>query len=248
MRDSVRLNSFESFLVTLPSISSETWEMYSWAISGSSVFRDWLFLVFSGVSLETAAIFLLFLKVAMLLREKFYQQYRLNWSFIFVIKVLISSYYEGKGSIKTKELMTSNPVQYSKATNYILILVLSFLLFIPFRAGNINVYTPTRGTNREKYFNHIIYKGILPTLAGNKHLFVHFFLHGPRLFHPSTEKIRVQSVRNGHQSGYSQADTLKNNINKRWKKLSIKGIKKMHWKNNWNTWNKVIINAWKVLA
>ena len=29
IRDSVLLNSLESFLVTLPSISSETWEMYS---------------------------------------------------------------------------------------------------------------------------------------------------------------------------------------------------------------------------
>ena len=28
----------------------------------------------------------------------------------------------------------------------------------------------------------------MPTLAGNKHLSIHFFLHGPRLFHLSTEK------------------------------------------------------------
>ena len=63
IRDSVRLKTFESSLVTLPSISSEIWEMYSWANSGSSVFRDWLFLVFSGVSLETAASFLLFSKL-----------------------------------------------------------------------------------------------------------------------------------------------------------------------------------------
>ena len=66
---SVRLNSFESFLVTLRSISSETWEMYFWAISGSSVFFDWLFLVFSGVSIKTATNFLLFLEAAMMLRE-----------------------------------------------------------------------------------------------------------------------------------------------------------------------------------
>ena len=51
----------------------------------------------------------------------------------------------------------------------------------------------------------------MPTLAGNKHLSVHFLLHGPLLFHLSTEKIRVQSVRNGHQSGYSRADTIINN-------------------------------------
>ena len=31
-------------------------------------------------------------------------------------------------------------------------------------------------------------KGEMPTLAGNKHLFIHFFLHGSRLLHLSTEK------------------------------------------------------------
>ena len=40
MRDYVQLNSWESFLVTLPSISSETWVMYSPAIPGLSVFCD----------------------------------------------------------------------------------------------------------------------------------------------------------------------------------------------------------------
>ena len=65
----------------------------------------------------------------------------------------------------------------------------------------------------------------MPTLEGNKHLSVHFFFHGPRLFHLSTEKVRVQSVKNGHQSGYSRADTKKNNINKISKKFSIKGKK-----------------------
>ena len=63
----------------------------------------------------------------------------------------------------------------------------------------------------------------MPTLAGNKHLSVHFFLHGPRLFHLSTEKVRVQSVRDGHQIGYSRADTINININKRSKKFSIRG-------------------------
>ena len=55
----------------------------------------------------------------------------------------------------------------------------------------------------------------MPTLAGIKHTSGHFFLHGPRLFYFSTEKVRVRSVRNGHQSGYSRADTINNNINKR---------------------------------
>ena len=82
IRDSVQLSSFESFLVILPSIFSETWEVYCWANSGSSVFCDRLFVVFSGVSLETAANFFLFLNVTMILREKLYQQWKLNWSFI----------------------------------------------------------------------------------------------------------------------------------------------------------------------
>ena len=33
-------------------------------------------------------------------------------------------------------------------------------------AGNIIVYTPIQSTNREKYFNHIIYFKKMPTLAG----------------------------------------------------------------------------------
>ena len=75
--------------------------------------------------------------------------------------------------------------------------------------GNIIVYTPYQGTNREKYFNHIIYqREKMPTMAGNKHLSVHFFPHGPRVFHLSTERNTVRSVRNRHQSGYSRADTI----------------------------------------
>ena len=53
----------------------------------------------------------------------------------------------------------------------------------------------------------------MPTLAGNKHISVHFFPHGPRLFHLSTEKDTVQSVGIGHQSGYSRADIKNKNIN-----------------------------------
>ena len=42
--------------------------MYFSAIPGLSVFYDWLFLVFSGVSLETAANFILFLNVAIIVK------------------------------------------------------------------------------------------------------------------------------------------------------------------------------------
>ena len=55
----------------------------------------------------------------------------------------------------------------------------------------------------------------MPTLAGKKHPSVHFFLHGPRLFHLLTEKVRVRSVGNGHQRDYFRADTLNININKK---------------------------------
>ena len=56
----------------------------------------------------------------------------------------------------------------------------------------------------------------MPTLAGTKHVSVHLFPHGQRLFRLSTEKkSTVRSVRNEHQSGYSRADIINNNINER---------------------------------
>ena len=81
MRDSLQLNSLENFQVTLPSTSSETWEMYSRAIPGWSVFVIDCSLFFSGVSLETSANFLLILNVAIILRETLCQLWRLNWLF-----------------------------------------------------------------------------------------------------------------------------------------------------------------------
>ena len=80
MRDSVLLNSWDSFLVILPSISSET-VIYSSLILGRNVFRDWPFLGRSScVSLVTAANFRLFLNVAIFLNGKNATQlWRLNW-------------------------------------------------------------------------------------------------------------------------------------------------------------------------
>ena len=57
------------FLGYPPSISSETWEMYSWVNSGSSTFCRLLPLLPSGVSFETGANFLLFLNLAIFLEE-----------------------------------------------------------------------------------------------------------------------------------------------------------------------------------
>ena len=54
-------------------------------------------------------------------------------------------------------------------------------------AGNIIVYTPIQGTNRRKDFERIVHEGKVPTLAGTKHLSVHFFFQKPRLFHHSAE-------------------------------------------------------------
>ena len=60
-------------------------------------------------------------------------------------------------------------------------------------SGNIVVYTPSRCTNRERYFNHINYKGKMPTVAGNKHVSIYSFPHRPRLFYLSTKKFGSNS-------------------------------------------------------
>ena len=76
IHDSVLLNSWDSFLVNLPSISSENYVMHSSVISGTNMFSDWLFLVFSFVFLETAANFRLFISVAIFSEEMKTQQWR----------------------------------------------------------------------------------------------------------------------------------------------------------------------------
>ena len=55
----------------------------------------------------------------------------------------------------------------------------------------------------------------MPTLAGNEQISIHFFLQGPRLFYLSTGKGTDPIRQKGHQSGYSRADTINKNINKR---------------------------------
>ena len=82
--------------------------MYSWAISGSSVFCDWLFLVYSGVFLETAANFLLFLKFTMILGENFCQLRKMNWSFIFYNKNADLLLLWGENSNEDKTVIDSN--------------------------------------------------------------------------------------------------------------------------------------------
>ena len=55
----------------------------------------------------------------------------------------------------------------------------------------------------------------MPTLAENKHASIPFLLHGLPVLHLLTEGVRVRSVGNGHQNGYSRADTKNSDINKR---------------------------------
>ena len=87
MRDSVLLYSLDSFLVTLPSISSKTCVIYSSLILGTDVFRDWPFLGCSScVSLVTAANFGLFLNVG-IFEGKVLRSYE-DWiSFCLLIKL-----------------------------------------------------------------------------------------------------------------------------------------------------------------
>ena len=77
------LKSWDSFLVTLPSISSETCLINSSLILGTDVFRDWPFLGFSsGVSFVTAGNFRLFLNVVIFLKEKCYAVMKTELVFI----------------------------------------------------------------------------------------------------------------------------------------------------------------------
>ena len=61
----------------------------------------------------------------------------------------------------------------------------------------------------------------MPTLAGNKHPSVHFFLRGPRFFHFSTEKVGVRSVGKGHQSVSFPRRHSKNLHKQKMKEISI---------------------------
>ena len=64
MRLSVLLNYWDSFLLTLPWISSEACAMHSSVIPGADEFCDWLFPGYSCVSLATAASFRSFFNIA----------------------------------------------------------------------------------------------------------------------------------------------------------------------------------------
>ena len=77
----------------------------------------------------------------------------------------------------------------------LLVILSSFLLFF-----SLAVYTPSEGTIREKYFNHINYKLKNAGVARDKHPSIHLFPHKPRVFqfkwkkygpHPSEMDIKM---------------------------------------------------------
>ena len=104
-------------------------------------------------------------------------------------------------------------IQYRKATNYITLTVLLFLLFIPTLGGK-QVFTRQIKVQVGKSTLIILFtKEKMPNLAGYKHPSVHFFLHGPRLFHLSTGK-RTDPIRRKWTSKWSFPRRHKKNINK----------------------------------
>ena len=72
----------------------------------------------------------------------------------------------------------------------------------------------------------------MPTFAGNKHFAVQLLLHRPRPFNLSTQQVRFQSLRDGHQTDYSRAVSKSNNINKVHRSYPYGETKKIASKNN----------------
>ena len=105
MRDSVLLNSIESFLVTLPSISSETWEIYSWVSSGSRMFCVLPILALSGFLLKLRLISFYFSTLPSSLGKRFYQRWRLNFYFIFLNTVKLLFLIWGENLLSTNSQM-----------------------------------------------------------------------------------------------------------------------------------------------
>ena len=138
----------------------------------------------------------------------------------FVTKNVDLLYYEGK---RFHQKQTVNDVNFSTIPKGYKLYIDNSTFFSPiytfFLAGNTIFYTTIQGRNRKNYFNHIIYKGKMPTLAGNKHLSVLFFFHRPRLFHLSTEKC-MGLIR---QKWTSKWLFPRRHINRRSKRFSIRG-------------------------
>ena len=167
IRDYIRLNSWDSFLVTVPSISYETWVMYSSVIPGTSLFKDRLFLALSFVSLETSANFQLFLSVATILEKKKSATVEKTELLLYFFKGIVVSIENLTHFLKKETVSESTTVKmksdkyYFNSTkvviNYNNIKSFISLIYTFSLAGKITVYTPSQGANSKMYFIHSYY-------------------------------------------------------------------------------------------
>ena len=168
MRFSVILNSCDNFFFNssfnfFRNLSYVVF-LWSWNIQ---VLRHIAPRMFLRTFLFNAAIFLLFLRVA-----PFYGKVIVGEKYLIVflkrnqIVVLQSC---NSGSINSGEYHHYYRVikKFLKALN----LYFHFSYLYLFLAGNIIVYTPSQGTNREKYFTNYYIKVKMLTRAGNKQPF-----------------------------------------------------------------------------
>ena len=91
-----------------------------------------MFLVLSSAFLETAATFLSFFDVSVILREKLGQLCRLNWFLKFLTEVLVSSFYQGKSSYESKQLTFPKKEYNTKGSKVVYYCKNWFVLFILF--------------------------------------------------------------------------------------------------------------------
>ena len=89
-------------------------------------------------------------------------------------------------------------------------------------AGNIIVYKPNQGTNREKYFIHIIYKGKNAESRG-KQTPLRPFLPSWTASFPSFDGKSTGTIRQKWTSKSLFPCRRSNNINKRSNRFSIRG-------------------------
>ena len=115
-------------------------------------------------------------------------------------------------------------VQYRTVTIYIILIVLLFLQFIPFLGGKHNcLHAKSRYKIGKSTLIIILIKGKGSRLWRELNTFPSISSFTDRVFSIfRQEKIRVRSVGNGHQIGFSRADTLNKNINKRLKIFSYR--------------------------
>ena len=157
--------------------------------SKEDVFYDWPFLGCLRVSFGTVANFRLFLDVAIFWGEKLFNSSE-DWIILYFYinfgewrKVCFSNH--SLVTIFTVNRLSSGKLFCNNNSTLLSPVYTSSL------AANIVVYTPNQDTNREKYFYQFNYKGKMLTLAGNKHLSIHFFPHRAHLFQLPPENLRA---------------------------------------------------------